>query len=56
MAGPDTAARGAHAHRTVAARGGASGHFWIGDWSGCVTFFNTVVLTYYTYVFDKVGK
>ena len=36
--------------------GGASGHFWTDDRSRCIAFFNTVILIYYTHVFDEVGK
>ena len=40
----------------AAARGGASGTFWAGDQSCCVAFFDTVVLIYYTHIFDEIGK
>ena len=36
--------------------GGASGLFLAGGRFGCIVFFNTVVLIYYTHVFDEVGK
>ena len=40
----------------TAARGSACGGVLIGGHHRCVTFFNTVILTYYTHIFDELGK
>ena len=53
---PATAARGAHAQGLPAARDGACGGVPAGGHLGWITFFNTVILTYYTHIFDELGK
>ena len=40
----------------TAARGGACGGVPAGGHLGWITFFNTVILTYYTHIFDELGK
>ena len=51
-----TAARGAHAQGLPTARGGVCGGVSAGGHHRWVTFFNTVVLTYYTHIFDELDK
>ena len=51
-----TAARDAYAQELPAARGGACGGVPTGGHLGWITFFNTVILTYYTHIFDELGK
>ena len=56
MTGPATVARGAYTQHLWPARGGACGGLLAGGHQRCTAFFNTVVLTYYTHIFDELGK
>ena len=40
----------------VVPSGGACGGVLTGGQLGCTAFFNTVILTYYTHIFDEFGK
>ena len=50
------AARGAHTQRLWLGRGGACGSLLAGGQLGCTAFFNTVISTYFTHIFDELGK